>query len=134
MTAAIRDQLIAVAGDDMQGLRDNVLLRLAYDSMRRRSEVVALLVQDLTQSSNGSGSVLLRFSKTDQEGEGQIVKLSADTMAVINEWLQQTGLTGGTIIRNVTRYGRIGKQLCPESVSRIIKRLANDAGLPALRW
>ncbi len=130
MTATIRDQLIAVAGNDLRGLRDELLLRLAYDSMRRRSEVVALLVQDLEKNATGGGSVLLRFSKTDQEGEGRIIKLSVETMVVIDQWLKRTGLTEGTIIRNISRYGTLGKQLCPESVSRIIKRLAKTAGLP----
>lgn len=131
MTAALRDRLIAAVGDDIHGLRDKLLLRLAYDSMRRRSEVVALRVQDIKQNPDGSGSVLLRFSKTDPEGEGRIIKLSSETMGVMNEWIQRAGLTDGTIIRNVTRYGNVGKQLCPESVSRIIKRLAESAGLPA---
>ena len=131
MTAVIRDQLIAAAGDDIQGLRDELLLRLAYDSMRRRSEVVSLLVEDVTQDPDGTSKVLLRFSKTDQEGEGHIIKLSTDTMAVVNAWITQAGLTEGPIVRNVTRYGTVGRKLCPESVSRIIKRLARNAGLPA---
>jgi integrase/recombinase XerD len=131
MTAVIRDQLIAATGDDLRGLRDELLVRLAYDSMRRRSELVALLIQDFEKNSQGGGSVLLRFSKTDPEGEGRIIKLSALTMNVIDRWLKQTGLTEGTIIRNIRRYGRLGTKLRPESVSRIIKRLAKTSGLPA---
>ena len=131
MTATIRDQLIAATGDDLRGLRDELLVRLAYDSMRRRSELVSLLIQDFERNAQGGGSVLLRFSKTDQEGEGRIIKLSAQTMIVIDQWLKQTGLTEGTIIRNIRRYERLGTKLRPESVSRIIKRLAKTSGLPA---
>jgi site-specific recombinase XerD len=131
LTAAIRDQLIAASGADTQGLRDELLVRLGYDSMRRRSELVALLVQDLTRHRDGTARVLLRFSKTDQEGEGRLLTLSAETCAVMDQWLQRAGLTEGPILRSVSRYGVVGPRLSPESVSRIIKRLAARAGLPA---
>ena len=39
ITFPVPKQLIAVTGDDLYGLRDCALLLLAYDSMRRRTEL-----------------------------------------------------------------------------------------------
>jgi hypothetical protein len=45
-------------------------LSVAYDSMRRRSELATLRVNDIEWLVDGSASILLRKSKTDQQGTG----------------------------------------------------------------
>ena len=47
VTRSVLDQLLKVCGDDIRGVRDRALLLLAYDSMRRRAELVSLRVEDL---------------------------------------------------------------------------------------
>jgi hypothetical protein len=46
--------------------------------MARRSELVALDVEDFSFFSDGSGRVLIRRSKTDQVGVGSVAYLSPD--------------------------------------------------------
>jgi integrase len=59
-------------GDDMKGLRDRALLLVGFAGAFRRSELVALNVEDLEESELGY-KVTIRHSKTDQEGAGQTI-------------------------------------------------------------
>lgn len=130
MTAALCDQLIAVTENTAQGLRDQVLLRLAYDTIRRRTELTTILIEGLHTRPDGSGVVLLRFSKTDQEGEGKKLLISVETMAVCTRWVATLETKQGPILRKVSRYGVIGSQFSSGSIPRIYKRLARKAKLP----
>ena len=58
------------AGEGLRAERERALLCVAYDTMARRSELVALNFEDLTFMPNGSGTVLIRRSKTDTVGQG----------------------------------------------------------------
>jgi site-specific recombinase XerD len=130
LTSNLMDQMLAVTGNDAKGLRDRTLLRLGYDTLRRRSELVHLLIEDLTIRPDGSGIILLRFSKTDQEGEGKKIPLSKATVAACQAWLEKVQQTSGPILRKVSRFGVIGNRLGDGSVPRIYKALARRAGLP----
>jgi integrase len=54
--------------------------------------------------------------------------LAPDTLAILDTWLDASGVEEGPIFRSVTRYGRVGRQLASEEVSRIWKKLAVAAG------
>lgn len=101
ITLPVLKQLIAVTGDDLQGLRDRALLLLAYDSMRRRTELVSLRVEDMEWLTEDGASVLLRKSKTDQVGSGQWVHLSTHTTKVIEDWLTAANIDSGFIMRGL---------------------------------
>ena len=47
VTRPVLDQLIKSCGQDLRGIRNKALLLLAYDSMRRRSELISLRVTDI---------------------------------------------------------------------------------------
>jgi len=61
--------MIAALPHSSKGIRDRALLLLGFAGALRRSELVALDVTDVTPSDNGL-VVMLRRSKTDQEGRG----------------------------------------------------------------
>ncbi len=63
-------EFIGSVGEGMRADRERALLCVAYDTMARRSELVALNVEDVEYMPNGSGTVLIRRSKT--EGKGSI--------------------------------------------------------------
>ena len=70
---ATADKILAMvekAGTDLKGLRDRALLLLGFAGAFRRSELVALDVADL-QFCDGGLRVIIRKSKTDQEGLGR---------------------------------------------------------------
>jgi len=50
--------------NDLHGKKDRVLLMLAYETTRRRSELKSLLVKDIQVTSNGA-AILLKRSKTN---------------------------------------------------------------------
>ena len=130
MTAVIRDALLAAAGDSLMGLRDRLLVSVAYDTMRRSAELVALEFENITPVPEGGAVILVTRSKTDQEGEGKLAYISPRTMALIIEWTDRTGIRDGHLLRSVRKNGSEKGSLYSGSVGRIIKKLAASAGLP----
>lgn len=98
VTRNVLDKLLAVCGDDLRGLRNKALLLLAYDSMRRRAELVSLRVEDIQMSDEGNCSILLRRSKTDQTSSGHWIHLSHETTMALNDWLQAANIRDGFIL------------------------------------
>ena len=65
-------RLESVSGASDRGLLDMSMIGLMRDAMLRRSECSALIWGDLSFEPDGSGRLLVRRSKTDQEGEGSV--------------------------------------------------------------
>ena len=125
---ALLKKLLAACSNDLRGLRNQMLLRLAYESLRRRSELVSLRIEDLEPNPDGSAVILLRRGKTDQTGNGSWVALSKITHRLIKRWISAAELTDGPLLRSVYR-GATGKSLNPGQINRVLKRLARDTGL-----
>ncbi len=121
------DSMIAKAGVGTKSLRDRALLALAYDTLCRRSELVALYVASLERGSAGDGTVLISRGKTDQEGRGMVRYVAPDTMRHLRAWLDAAQIEDGPLFRSVSETGRIGGPLDPGDVSRIFKALATKA-------
>ena len=60
----VRDVLRAIAGEDLRAVRDRALLAFGLASCLRRSELVALRLDDLSREPEGL-RVRVRRSKTD---------------------------------------------------------------------
>ena len=58
LTSDLRDRLIAACPNTLAGKRDSALIALGYDTLCRRSELVALCVEDLTELLGGSAQIL----------------------------------------------------------------------------
>lgn len=120
--------------DTLSGRRDRALLLVGFSGAFRRSELVALAVSDLTFTSEGL-TVMLRKSKTDQEGQGRKVGLpygSASATCPVRSmqaWLELSGIKEGAVFRSVNRHGGIGAALSGIDVARIVKRSAEAVGL-----
>ena len=130
LTWPLRQRLLEAAGDRLIDDRNRALLATAYDAMLRRAELVSLQVADLLEEVQGDGSLLIRRSKTDGEGRGEIVWVGADTVRLIYAWLDRAGIEDGMLFRSVGKSGRIGERLHPCQVPRILKAMAREAGLP----
>ncbi len=129
ITRTLLTRLLDTCGNDLHGLRDRALLLVAYDSMRRRSELTSLRVADIEWLSDDGATILLRKSKTDQHGSGKWIHLSAETTHALDQWLSTTKITEGLIFRGVRSSGAITDGLCESRISRIYKGLARKAGL-----
>ncbi len=131
LTWPLRQRLVEAAGDRPIDTRNRALLALAYDTMLRRSELVALRVRDLAvDRTTGAATVLVRNSKTDAEGEGAVLYVAPDTMALVAEWLELSGVADGRLFRSLCR-GRLGEALDPSQIPRIYKAMARRAGIEA---
>ena len=110
--------------------RNRALLAVGYDTLLRRSELVALRVEDVLEEMDGSATVLLRAGKTDSEGRGTALFLARDTVELVNTWRQRGRVSDGRLFRGIGRQGRLHEKLDASQVPRIYKQMARQAGLP----
>jgi integrase len=119
--------------DGMQGLRDYALLALGFAGAFRRSELVALNVEDLAEVKHGL-EVTIRRSKTDQEGVGYVVPIGHGSrlrpVEAVQTWLAGAGIGEGALFRRVHKHGAVRpERLTAGMVALIVKRRATMAGL-----
>ena len=88
-------------------LRDVALLMVMSDALLRLSEVVALRVDDVDAMPDGSGRVVIKRSKTDQEGRGSTLYLGPPTMPAVRAWQEAAGVQDGALFRAMRRF--VGK-------------------------
>ena len=111
----------------LAGLRDAAIVAVASDALLRVSEVEALDVQDVDMEEQ---TVLIRRSKTDQEGRGAVQFLGEPTVERIRAWLTGSGLTRGALFRALSRAGRLRcGRLTDKSIRCIIARWGRAAGV-----
>ena len=141
--AAIQ-KFIESAGVGLPATRERALLCVAYDTMARRSELVAFNRGDFRFLDDESGRALIRRSKTDQAGEGHTAYLAPLTARYLKEWLELAQITKGAVFRRLIGTGfppkkpprpgresklqtvpeRIGARLSPAAVGNIFKSVA----------
>ena len=134
-------QFLNLPGDNLPTVRERAMLCVAYDGMMRRSELVAVDVEDLQFPSDGTGRLLIRRSKTDKAGEGHIAYLSRETVRHLQAWLHKALIREGAVFRRIIgrgtltydRHGngRTGGRLSAEAVSRAFKAVARFLNMPA---
>jgi integrase len=94
-------------GGNLPTLRERAMLCVAYDAMTRRSELIAIDVEDLKFLEDGTGRLLIRRSKTDQAGEGHVAYLSRQTVGFVRAWLKAAGIKGGAVFRRIIGRGTV---------------------------
>ncbi|RVP37262.1 site-specific integrase [Sinorhizobium meliloti] len=140
--------LRACAGDRLVDLRDHALLLTAFASGgRRRSEVAALHVEDLTDEEPVRAdpsdktspplpclSIRLGRTKTTTADENEHVLLIGRPVAALKTWLAEAQIKDGPVFRRIDQWGNIDRRaLTPQSVNLILKARCEQAGLdPAL--
>jgi integrase len=107
---------------------------VAYDTMCRREELVSLLVEDIAEAADGSGSVLIRRSKTDTTGEGATAYLSPLTMQLVSQWLKESGLKSGAVFVRVHGAAGVGDRLTAQNVSAAFRKVGEWIGLEMAEW
>ena len=104
--------MVALAPTDtLRGLRDRALLLLGFAGAFRRSELVALRVEDLAFVPDGL-RVAIRRSKGDQEGAGQEIAIPHGTrlrpVEAVRAWLDAAGIAEGPVFRRIRKNGQVG--------------------------
>jgi integrase len=129
-------RLVAGLPPDLEGTRDRAMICLGWAGALRRSEVAALLVDELAETDAGLLLTISR-SKTDQEGEGAVIGIPHATdpedpacpVCAVADWIAAAGITGGPLFRAV-RLGTVGREaLTGWTVWRVVKTRLADAGI-----
>jgi len=126
--------MVRACPDTLIGKRDKALLLVGFAGAFRRSELVALDVQDVQLSQRGT-RVLVRRSKTDQRGQGRWISIpfakDPETCPVrsLETWLQAADAGPGPLFRGVNRHGQVRDRLDSKDVARVVKKYAEVAGL-----
>jgi len=136
----MRDDLRVMAatfdGDSLRGVRDQAVLLSGWLTVCRRSEIIALNVEDFKVTADGA-EVLIRRSKNDQEGKGltkicYYAKREPELCAVIavQRWLRLSGFKSGRLFPTIRNNGKVGEgRMDGEAVARIVQRAAVRAGI-----
>jgi integrase len=128
-------KVIAALPDTLVGKRDAAVILLGFAAALRRSELVALNVEDV-DFVDGGLHFTIRRSKVDQEGAGRQVGVAVgsttDTCPVraVRAWLHAAQITMGPIFRRIDQHGHIGPNaLQPGAVAQVVKRAVVPLGM-----
>jgi len=128
----VLEKMISGGDNSLRDIRNRALLLLAYDTLCRRSELTSFNVEDIKRSNTGEVKkfmILLRRSKTDQDGLGRWLSVSEKTADAIERWLKFIVINSGALFRGISNSGAIGDRLSANHINRIFKKLAKRANL-----
>jgi len=123
----------AAAGEGSRAVRDRAILALGLAAALRRSELVALQLDDVDFEDRGL-KLTLRHSKTDQDGEGQVIAVPVGKVlapvARLQAWLAVRDRQPGPLFYQIDPQGRMTEQpMSDRSIARLIQKYAALAGL-----
>ena len=115
-----------------------------------RAEIHFCLGQDLwrvgheyvTEAIGKDGlTITLRRSKIDQQGAVRKIGIPSGSnpetcpVRALQGWIEQAGISGGPLFRSINRRGQVqAGRLSGLDVARIVKKLAERAGLDAVKY
>jgi len=124
-------EFIEGAGEGLRADRERAMLCVAYETLARRGELVALEVRDIDFHPDGTGQALIRRGKTDLEGQGRAAYLSRETVRWLKVWIAHAQIEDGALFRRLIGRNQIGGALNPGSIALVFKRVAQWIGMPA---
>ena len=138
--AVIKSMVDALDVERAAGLRDRALLLLGFAGALRRSELVALDVEDLAVRPSLGLTLTVRASKTDQGGQGETLAILAVAspsgkpsrycpVTAVDAWLRFAEIGSGALFRSLRKGDRVtAERLSDKGVARIVKQAARAAG------
>ena len=133
----LRDDLIALINAlsaYKKDIRDKALLMIGFSAALRRSELVALNMNDLEFTDAGL-IITIRKSKTDQEGHGRKISIPNGRtrycpVQTLKDWLTHLPHNEGPLFTNIRKGDNItADRLSSGAVSTIIKEHVQKIGL-----
>ena len=106
----------------LAGTRNRALLSLGYDFLARRSELVAILQDDLKFTPDGALKGMIRKSKTDQYGRGRLVFGSERSAKLVRKWLRLKPVEIQPVFCAINHGRCEDRAICDRNVNDIIKR------------
>jgi integrase len=135
LTLPMLRQILLTCDDSARGRRDRALLLFGFVAALRRSELVALRVEDVAVVAGGLRLRILR-GKTDQAGQGAEIGLPrgrfVETCPVraFEAWQAVARRKAGPLFRKISTADGIGADgLHPDAIRRILAYRVGLAGL-----
>src|ERR1700726_4083763 len=110
-------EFIGSAGKGLRADRERAMLCVAYETLARRGELVALELRDIELWPNGTGQALIHRGKTDAEGQGRVAYLSRETVKWLKIWLEHAKISEGAVFRRLIGAGQIGGAVSRGSIA-----------------
>lgn len=129
LTHEYLEKFLNVQPDTPWGLRNRALISLGYDILARRSELAALMTDDLEQCSDGTCRLMIRRSKTDPFGMGRLAFTSKRTARLMDEWLEWRGPHIEPLFCGIYQGKAINRAISPDCVKVVVKSAARNCGL-----
>lgn len=129
MTKDYLDQFLAVQPDTPWGLRNRAMISLGYDLLTRRSELLALTIDDIEFRSDGTLRVLIRRNKADPAGLGRVAFTSKRTGQLVSDWLEWRHADFEPLFCPIYQDRPVDRHLSDTTLKRLIKSAARSAGL-----
>jgi len=129
----VRDVLFHIHGQGLKDVRDRALIAFGMASCLRRSELVALRVDDVVRVPEGM-RVAIGRSKSDQEGKGATIAVPdgrrLKPVAHLEAWLAR-GVADGWLFRRISNDGKTvtADPMSDRAVARVVQARAAAAGL-----
>ena len=128
----LRDMLHGIEGYSPRAVRDRALLAIGMAGAFRRSELVALQLDEVAMVPEGI-RILIGRSKTDQEGAGVEIAIPEGSRIrpkqLLLAWVALAGFVEGPVFRKLTPQGRItAKPMSDRGVALVVKARAAAAG------
>lgn len=131
-TKEIVEAILSEMGNTLSDTRNKAIISLGFAGAFRRSEIAALDVEDIEEASDGI-TILVKRSKTDQDGHGQKKFIYYGSKAkfcpvrLLQRWLRESGIKSGPIFRRI--HGKkLKDRMTDKAIYDVIKKAAENAG------
>jgi site-specific recombinase XerD len=127
LTKAHIEKMLPHCGTGIVRLRNQVLLHIGHQTMRRRSELCRFRFEDIIELPGKRYGILLRFSKTDQNGKGKTLPLTPEIFDLLMKWRETAG--EGYILRGIYKGDNINQSLNSSSINKIIQAIQRKSNI-----
>jgi integrase len=120
----------------LSGVRDRALLLVGFAGTLRRSQIVAIDVEDLRTTEDGVEVTVGRTHGRHRLSGNLVIPRSSDSIIcavrAVDAWCHEAELSTGPLFRAVDRHGRVGPgRLSGAAATRIVQRAVARAGVDA---
>jgi len=126
----IKEMVQLCESNSLRDIRDRAILLLGFAGAFRRSELVAINIEDISFNEKGM-EIKIHKSKTDQEKQGNIkIILSAKDkpfcpITAVQLWIEKAKLKEGALFRGITKGNQIlNNRMSVNVVYNLIKECA----------
>ena len=114
----------------LYGIRDAALFHVMFDGALRCSEAHGLNVEDIRETDSGEGlNLVIRKSKTDQEGRGAIASIGPIAARRLQRWIERSGIDHGALFRGISNGRLTERRFSKAGIADTIKKRARECGI-----